>query len=71
MINQDIPQIARIIGVADAFDAMNSKRCYRENLPKEVILKELSENREKQFDPECVDILLSLLEKGEIEIGSN
>lgn len=68
---QEIPQIARIIGVADAFDAMNSKRCYRDNLPTEVILRELKENREKQFDPECVDILLDLIDKGEIEIGAN
>lgn len=65
----DIPVVARIIGVADAFDAMNSNRCYRESLPADVIMKELVSNRGKQFDPEILDVLLALLEKGEVQLN--
>lgn len=65
---ENIPAVARIIGVADAFDAMNSKRCYRDQLPKEVILKELTENKSKQFDPQVVDVVLALIEEGIIEM---
>lgn len=65
---ESIPEIARIIGVADAFDAMNSTRCYRDKLPREVILEELRENRGKQFDPEVVDCILTLIENGQITL---
>lgn len=66
---EDIPFIARIICVSDAFDAMNSRRCYRNNLSEEVILSELKNNRGKQFDPDIVDCLLSLIESGAISIS--
>lgn len=66
---EDIPQIARIIGVADALDAMNSNRCYRDKLPSEIIMRELVNNREKQFDPVVLDALLALIEEGTISIG--
>lgn len=65
---EEIPEIARIIGVADAFDAMNSERCYRGRLPKDVIIKELTENKGKQFDPKYVDCMLKLIESGKVEI---
>ncbi len=65
---EEIPLIGRIIGVADAFDAMNSKRCYRDKLPKEVILKELIDNKGKQFDPGLLDIMIDLINKGDIKI---
>lgn len=69
---EDIPLIARIICVSDAFDAMNSRRCYRNNLSEDVILSELKNNRGKQFDPNIVDCLLSLIESGAISMsGSN
>ncbi len=64
----EIPQIGRIICVADAFDAMNSKRCYRDKLNSEVILDELRNNRGKQFDPEITDIFLELIESGEVTL---
>ncbi|MCR5800214.1 MAG: HD domain-containing protein [Lachnospiraceae bacterium] len=57
----DIPLIARIICVADAYDAMNSNRCYRNALSPDDIKTELDENAGKQFDPEIAAILLSLL----------
>lgn len=66
---EEIPLIARIIGVSDAFDAMNSRRCYRSSLSAEVILSELKNNKGKQFDPNVIDCLLSLIESGEITLS--
>lgn len=64
----DIPLIARIICVSDAFDAMNSRRCYRDNLSEGVILGELKKNKGTQFDPKIIDCLLSLINRGQISI---
>lgn len=66
---EDIPLIGRIIGVSDAFDAMNSRRCYRAPLNKRVILEELNKNRGKQFDPVIVDCLLALIASGEVKFS--
>ncbi len=63
----DIPLYARIICVADSFDAMNSDRCYRKRLPMEEIKKELRENAEKQFDPEIVKYMLRIIEEKDFE----
>ncbi|MDE7270503.1 MAG: HD-GYP domain-containing protein [Acetatifactor sp.] len=68
LAGEEIPLIARIIGVADAFDAMNSRRCYRNNLSEDVIISELKNNRGTQFDPHIADCLLSLIESGNITI---
>ncbi len=65
---KDIPLIGRIICVADAFDAMNSKRCYRDRLDREVIISELKKNRGIQFDPDIADIFLGLIESGEVSM---
>ena len=66
---EEIPLIGRIICVSDAFDAMNSRRCYRHNLSKQVILDELSKNRGTQFDPVVIDCLLALINNGEIKFS--
>ena len=55
---ENIPEIARIIGVADAYDAMASNRSYRGALPQEVVRKEIENGRGKQFDPHIADIML-------------
>ncbi len=55
---------SRIIGVADAFDAMTSDRPYRKALSLEVAITELSENSGTQFDPAIVEIFTSILEEG-------
>ena len=65
---EDIPLIARIICVSDAFDAMNSQRCYRANLSPEVIQSELKNNKGTQFDPIIVDHLLKLIDDGRIKL---
>jgi response regulator RpfG family c-di-GMP phosphodiesterase len=57
---QEIPLMSRIIGVADAFDAMTSKRPYRSSLSIKEALTELQKEAGKQFDPELVDIFISL-----------
>lgn len=68
---EDIPKIARIICVADSLDAMNSNRVYRSKLTKEIIMKELIDNKGKQFDPDVIDCLIKLIENGEIVIGQS
>lgn len=60
----DIPICARIICVADAYDAMNSDRCYRPRMPREKIVKELDDNAGKQFDPDIVAHMLAMLRDG-------
>ena len=65
---EEIPLYGRIIGVADAFDAMTANRIYRKKLDFEYVLGELRRGRGTQFDPECVDILLQLIEDGDIDI---
>jgi len=61
--SEDIPILARIIAVADAYDAMGSDRPYRKKLDKDKILKELKEQSGKQFDPEVVKVLMSILDR--------
>jgi len=60
---KDIPLCARIIGVADAYDAMGSDRPYRKKLSKEKILKEFAEQSGKQFDPQIVNALMLILKR--------
>ncbi|MEA1922850.1 MAG: response regulator [Pseudomonadota bacterium] len=61
---QEISLGARIVGVADAFDAMTSSRPYRRAFDFRVAVQELLDNRGCQFDPELVDLFVSLLERG-------
>ena len=64
---EDIPEIARMICVADSFDAMNSNRVYRKKLTSEMIREEIEKNKGKQFDPKIADIFLRLLKEGKIK----
>jgi HD-GYP domain-containing protein (c-di-GMP phosphodiesterase class II) len=61
---QQIPEVARIIALADSWDTMRSDRVYRKKLSREIAIQELIDNRGKQFDPEIVDTALKLIEKG-------
>ena len=63
---EEIPLIARMIGVADTFDAMNTNRVYRKKLPKELIISEIEKNKGIQFDPDIADIMLDLIRNGKI-----
>jgi len=58
-----IPLLARILSVADAFDAMLSDRPYRKGLPLQKVIKELKAKAGSQFDPEIVKIFCEIVEK--------
>lgn len=67
---EEIPLNARIIGIADTFDAMTANRVYRKQLDMDYVLNELKKGRGTQFDPELVDIMLRLIADGKIDIQS-
>lgn len=69
LVGDAIPLGARILAVADGFDAMASPRPYRGALPAEVVLSELEKGRGSQWDAAAVDTLLRLIEAGRINIG--
>lgn len=60
---ENIPEIARIIGVADAYDAMASNRSYRNALPQEVVRSEIEKGRGKQFDEKIANIMLQMIDE--------
>ncbi len=58
---ENIPLIARIVAVADAYDVMTSVRPYKNKISKEKAIKELIKSKGKQFDPKLVDLLIEEL----------
>ncbi|SFA76954.1 HDIG domain-containing protein [Acetitomaculum ruminis DSM 5522] len=56
----EIPEIARIIGVADAYDAMTSSRSYRAAMPQEKVRTEMIRGMGTQFDPQFAEIMLEI-----------
>lgn len=64
LVGEAIPMGARIIAVADSYDAMTSDRPYRKSLDKEVALAEIRGGAGKQFDPEVVRAFLTVIERG-------
>lgn len=58
---EEIPEIAAIIGVADAYDAMTSNRSYRKMLPQDVVRNEISKGLGTQFHPKWGKIMLQLI----------
>lgn len=65
---EEIPLNARIIGIADAFDAMTANRIYRKRLDMEVVKDELRHWSGSQFDPGLVDVMLDLIESGRLNV---
>lgn len=63
----EIPFIAKIIGVADSYDAMSSNRVYRSRLSDEEILQEFERCKGTQFDPKIADVFISLLKEDKIK----
>ena len=61
----DIPEIARIIAVADAYDAMTSSRSYRETIPQQVVREEFVKGLGTQFDPVFGKIMIHLIDLDE------
>jgi response regulator RpfG family c-di-GMP phosphodiesterase len=58
----DIPLSARIVSLADVYDALTSKRCYKEAIPHEKARKIILEESGRQFDPDIVDAFVNLEE---------
>ena len=63
LAGEQIPLVARIIGVADAYDAMSSKRSYRSVLPQAHIREEIQRCAGTQFDPEIAAIMLQIMDE--------
>ncbi|MBQ7066780.1 MAG: diguanylate cyclase [Lachnospiraceae bacterium] len=68
LVGDHIPAVARIICIADSYDAMNSKRVYRDRLPTDVIRNELVNGRGTQFDPDYLDVFVSLFDEGKLKL---
>jgi len=64
----DIPYLARIASIADAFDAMTSRRSYRDSLDLEFVRNEISKNIGTQFDPEIAHCFLEIIDTEPNEI---
>ena len=58
---EDIPLVGRICAISDVFDALSSKRCYKESWPLENVLQELRSLSGIQFDPRLIEIFDELL----------
>ena len=61
----DIPLCARIMAVADVFDAVSAKRCYRDAMPLEQCYDIIQKGRGNDFDPDIVDVFLANKDKVE------
>lgn len=61
---EEIPLFGRIIGVADAFDAMTSNRVYRNHMDTDYVINEMKNGRGTQFDPNVLDAFFRLVDKG-------
>ena len=59
----DIPEEARIIAVADAYDAMTSRRSYREALPQEKVREEIEKGIGTQFDPDFAEVMIEMIDE--------
>ena len=65
---EEIPLFGRVIGVADAFDAMTSNRVYRNHMDTDYVMTEMKRGRGTQFDPDALDAFMRLIEKGIINL---
>lgn len=63
LAGEEIPEVARIIGVADAYDTMTSKRSYRDILPQDVARNEIENGKGTQFDPIIADYMLEMIDE--------
>lgn len=62
LVGEDIPYVARITAVADTFDAMTSKRSYRDSLPIDVVRAEIERCSGTQFDPNIAKVFLDIMD---------
>lgn len=64
-----IPEIVRIITVADAFDAMSSSRAYRQGMPMDDIVQELKRCSGAQFDARIVNLFVEMIQEGKVQLA--
>jgi len=70
LVGEEIPLAARIVAVADVYDALRSTRPYKPAWPREEAIRYITEQSGKHFDPTCVDAFLKQLKHVyEIESG--
>ena len=65
---EEIPFLGRILAVCDSFDAMISKRAYKEPLSVEYAMGELEKNKGTQFDPKVADAFIELIKEGKVPL---
>ncbi|MBR2795150.1 MAG: response regulator [Solobacterium sp.] len=63
LAGEAIPEVARIIAVADTYDAMTSNRSYRSQMPQAKVRAEIERCRSSQFDPVFADIMLAMIDE--------
>jgi putative two-component system response regulator len=60
---ESIPLEARIIGVADAYDAMTSNRSYRNSMPQSAVREQIEKGKGTQFDPVFADLMIQMIDE--------
>ncbi|MBE5827319.1 MAG: HD domain-containing protein [Butyrivibrio sp.] len=65
---ESIPLYARIVGVADSYDAMSSNRVYRRHLSKDEIIEEIQKGSATQFDPNVVPYMVDMINDGYVNV---
>ncbi|MCA9310356.1 MAG: HD domain-containing protein, partial [Phycisphaerales bacterium] len=66
----DIPLAARIVRIADVFDALTSNRVYKDAWPMEEALAQIRAGAGQAFDPELVELFIDLVTRGVVGPGS-
>ena len=59
---EEIPIFGRIVGVADVYDALSSRRCYKEAWAEDRVQEEMHNGRGTHFDPEIIDAFFSRMD---------
>ncbi len=68
LVGEAIPLYARIVGVADSYDAMSSNRVYRRHLNKDEIIEEIQKGAGTQFDPDIVKYMVDMINDGYVNV---
>ena len=66
LAGDNISIFARILCLADSYDAMTTDRVYRKKLSRDQVISEITQNRGKQFDPHLADVFLKMIEENKV-----